>query len=399
MNPWKGLKKLPHEMWVIFFVTLINRSGTMVLPFLTLYLTRGRNISAADAGLVVGVYGLGALLTGPLMGKLSDKIGSLKVIRGSFVFSGISLFIFSFIKDYSLTMVIVFIWSIINEAFRPANMSFISDVVDASQRRTAFALSRLAINLGMSIGPVIGGLLSLINFSLLFYVDGFTALAAGAYLAFSKLHLNTPEVHTIQRGDPELKFAVLKDKAYLFFLVGIIPANIVFFQHIGAMPIFVVNDLGFTTAAFGLFAAVNTVLIIIAEVPLNEMMKNWTYKKSLFLGALLCSIGFGGMAFVSGGTGLVVSIIIWTVGEMIYFPGTAAYVSEVAPPKKRGEYMGYFQVTFSIAFMLGPWLGTELYERLGAFNLWIIIFGIGMISVLFMMFIKERKEFPRKRES
>jgi len=70
MNPWKGLKKLPHEMWVIFFVTLINRSGTMVLPFLTLYLTRGRNISVADAGLVIGVYGLGALLTGPLNGEI-----------------------------------------------------------------------------------------------------------------------------------------------------------------------------------------------------------------------------------------------------------------------------------------------------------------------------------------
>lgn len=390
MNPWKGLKNLPHEMWVIFFTTLINRMGTMVLPFLTVYLTNNRKVSAAEAGFVIAVYGFASLITAPFTGRLSDKIGALKVMKASLVLSGVSLFIFAFITDYYLILVMVFIWSVISEAFRPANMSLISEVVDTKQRRTAFALNRLAINLGMSIGPVIGGFLSLIDFSLLFFADGLTALAAGIYLTFAKLNLHPEEMHHHSEG-PEIKLEVLKDKTFLFFLIGIIPVNIVFFQHIGAMPLFVVNDLGYTTAAFGLFAAVNTVLIIIAEVPLNEMMGSWKYKNSLFMGALFCSIGFGAMAFINESIGLITTIIIWTIGEMIYFPVTAAYVSDIAPAKKRGEYMGYFQMTFSIAFMLGPWIGTEIYERFGAFNLWVIMFFVGMITTILMLFIKEKK--------
>ncbi len=388
MNPWLGLKKLPREMWVIFFVTLINRSGTMVLPFLTLYLTSGRHTSAAKAGFVIAVYGFAALLTAPVMGRLSDKIGALKIMKASLILSGVALFVFSFIKDYYFILVITFIWSVINESFRPANMSLISEVVNPSQRRTAFALNRLAINIGMSIGPVLGGFLSLIDFSFLFYVDAVTAISAGLFLTFKQFNFHKHDDST-QGEVKELHFSVLKDKSFLLFLAGIIPVNIVFFQHIGAMPLFVVHDLGYTTAAFGLFATVNTIIIIIAEVPLNEWMSNWKYRNALFLGALLCSAGFGGMAFITESIGLVTTIVIWTIGEMIYFPVTAAYVSEIAPAKRRGEYMGYFQMTFSIAFMFGPWLGTAIYENLGAFNLWLIMFAIGMISVITMLFVKE----------
>jgi MFS family permease len=394
MNPWRGLKKLPHEMWVIFFTTLINRSGTMVIPFLALYLTSQRNTSAADAGLVIAIYGLGALISGPTTGRISDKFGALRIMRLSLIFSGISLFIFSFIIDYYLILLITFLWSVINEAFRPANMSLISEVVDSSQRRTAFALSRLAINLGMSVGPVIGGFLSLINFSLLFYVDGLTALSAGLYLVLAKINLSNSEAPSVNAVDPGSKLFVFKHKVFLFFLIGIIPVNIVFFQHLGAMPIFVVKNLGYSTASFGLFAAVNTVLIIIAEVPLNELMGTWKYRNSLVLGSLLCSIGFGSMAFINESIGLITTIIIWTFGEMIFFPVTAAYVSEIAPANRRGEYMGYFQMTFSIGLMIGPWLGTEIYERTEPFYLWLIMFSIGFISVLAMFFLKEKKQSP-----
>lgn len=388
MNLWKSLKGLPHDMWVIFFTTLINRSGTMVLPFLTIYLTTVRGRSVAEAGFVIAAYGFGSVITSPVMGKLSDRIGALKLMKGSLILSGLIIILFSFVTNYYLMLVTVFVWSVIMEAFRPANLALISEVVGTGQRRTAFALNRLAINLGMSIGPVAGGFLSMVSFSLLFYVDAVTSILAGIYLSLTKL---TSVIETVKKElSSEKNISLFKDKSFLFFLIGVVPANIVFFQHIGAMPVFVVEDLGYSTASFGLFAAVNTVLIIIAEVPLNDAMGKWKYRNSLALGAFLCSAGFGAMAFVQESVGLIITIIIWTVGEMIYFPVTAAYVSEIAPPERRGEYMGYFQLTFSAAFMSGPWLGTEIYQLFGPFNLWLIMFFIGMISALFMFFIKEK---------
>ena len=386
MNPWRGLKNLPKNMWILFFTTLINRTGTMVLPFLTVYLTRKIGASAGDAGIVLAVYGIGALITSPFTGKLSDRKGSLFVMKLSLFLSGIMLFLFSFIKNYYMILAITLLWSFINEAFRPANLSLISEVVQPERRRTAFALNRLAINLGMSIGPVAGGFLTLMDFSFLFYVNGLTSIIAGIFLTASPWQSDNGEEKMSHHDSTDIKHSgIFKDRAYLYFLVSIIPVQIVFFQHMGAMPIYVVNELGFSTAVFGMLAMINTGLIIFIEVPLNEAISSWSFKKSLLLGSLLCAIGFGAMAFSKDIPLLAITIVAWTFGEMIIFPISAAYVSEIAPKKKMGEYMGFYQMTFSIAFMIGPWIGTEILEHFGSVNLWICTFLLGVSSAFMML--------------
>ena len=186
----------------------------------------------------------------------------------------------------------------------------------------------------------------------------------------------------------KIRFAILSDKAFLFFLFAVIPANLVFFQHLGALPLYIVNDLGYTTAAFGLFGSINTVLIIIAEVPLNNWMNDVSYKKTLMLGALFAGIGFGGFAIATTTIPLVIAIIVFTIGEMIFFPVTASYTSEIAPADRRGEYMGYYQMTFSFAFSAGPWLGTVIYQNYGSVILWSGALVFGLITSALMFFVK-----------
>jgi predicted MFS family arabinose efflux permease len=269
-------------------------------------------------------------------------------------------------------------------------MSFISSEITPDKRKTAFALNRLAINLGMSIGPVVGGILSTTNFHLLFYVDGITSLAAGAFLIFSpwEKHLVSENVEKEESVVHE-KVNVLKDKRLIYFLLALIPVEIVFFQHIGALPLFLVTELGYTTAVFGFLTAVNTVLIIFIEVPLNDAMRNWDDRKSLALGALLCGVGFGLMAFTNTIPPIVFLIVIWTFGEMIFFPSSGEYVAKIAPAKQRGEYMGFFQMAFSFAFMVGPWLGAEALELFGPFYLWTGCLVFGLISALMMTRLKK----------
>ena len=389
MNPYKGLKGLPHDMWVLFFTSLINRSGTMVIPFLALYLTKKIGVSPAEAGTALLVYGAAAFLAAPITGKLSDKLGSLKVMKFALFGSGILFFAYAFISDYNWILVASFILAAVNEAFRPANLSMITEIVAPSQRRIAFALNRLAINAGMSIGPVIGGFLTLIDYHYLFYANAVASIAAGIYLSTTKWSsLSEEKIEEVSIETPRLKFAVLSDKSFLFFLFAIIPANLVFFQHLGALPLYIVDDLGYTTAAFGLFGAINTVMIIFLEVPLNNWMNDTPYKKSLMIGALLAGIGFGGFAIANTVVPLVIAIMIFTFGEMIFFPITAAYTSEIAPANKRGEYMGYYQMTFSFAFSAGPWLGTVVYQHYGSVILWIGALVFGLITAALMIFVK-----------
>jgi MFS family permease len=389
-NPYSGLKNIPKNIWILSAATLINRAGTMVLPFIALYARQELKVSTGDAGLVLAFYGVGALISSPFSGKLSDKFGPLKLMVASLLATGSFLFLYSAVTNFTGFLILSFIWAIVNEAFRPASMSFISSEITPDRRKTAFALNRLAINLGMSIGPVVGGILSTINFHLLFYVDGITSLAAGVFLIFSpwEKHFVSENIET-EESDVHKKVNVLKDKRLLYFLLALIPVEIVFFQHIGALPLFLVTELGYTTAVFGFLTAVNTVLIIFIEVPLNDAMRNWDDRKSLALGALLCGVGFGLMAFTNTIPPIVFLIVIWTFGEMIFFPSSGEYVAKIAPAKQRGEYMGFFQMAFSFAFMVGPWLGAEALELFGPFYLWTGCLVFGLISALMMTRLKK----------
>jgi len=379
-------------MWVLFWATLINRAGTMVLPFLALYMTKQFNYSESQAGFVLAVYGIGAMMTSPVIGKVSDKVGSFKIMKISLLLTGFMFFVYPHISNYYLILVFTFAMAVINEAFRPANLSLISEVVPAVQRRTAFALNRLAINLGMSIGPVVGGLLTLINFSIIFYVDGITSLIAVGFLILAKWEkIEDQEPAHIASGSGEVKhIGALKDKHLVYFLIALIPLVMVFFQHMSTMPLFLVHDLGMTAATYGALTIINTGLIILIEVPLSNYLTSWSFKKSLTVGAILTAVGFGGMAFAHSIPLLIISISFWTFGEMIVFPASAAFVSEIAPAKKRGEYMGFYQMSFSLSFMAGPWLGALVLENYGSFSLWSGAFVFCIISAFMMLGLNEK---------
>lgn len=250
MNPWRGLGALPKEVWYLCLATLVNRAGTMVLPFLTLYLTVDRQLPASTAGLTLTIYGIAAIIIAPLAGRLSDRLGSLLIMKFSLFLTGLILFFFPFVTSLSGILVITAIWAVANESFRPPSMALIGTLTGPAQRKMAFALYRLAINLGMSIGPVIGGFLAMKSFRSLFYVDGITAILAGLLIAL--LPWRTPEATTTMTDPhaPEQSYAsVLRDKRFFYFLIAMLPVEMVFFQPLAAMPLFVVRDLQISEAA------------------------------------------------------------------------------------------------------------------------------------------------------
>jgi MFS family permease len=361
----------------------------MVLPFLALYLTTQLHEDAATAGLMLTFYGIGALVTAPVMGRLSDKIGAVTVMKLSLFLSGCILIFYPMIEGFGLLLVATLLWSIINEAFRPSSMSLISHIAPAEKRKTAFAMSRLVINLGMSIGPVAAGFLAQIDFAIIFYVDAVTAILAALFLVFYPIRhkIDKEEIEKEVEALQSHKGTVLKDIRFVFFLLALTPVTMVMFQHIGVLPLYLVKDLGFQTSTFGMLVVVNTILIIFVEVPLNTAMTNWPDKKSLALGALLAGIGFGATAFVSNVIPLIITIVIWTFGEMILFPASSTFVAEISPPNRRGEYMGYFQMSFGLAFTLGPWLGTLVYDSYGGREVWFAAFVVSAISAAAFLLI------------
>lgn len=384
-NPWKGLRALPRDMWFLFFATLINRAGTMALPFLVLYLTRSIHLSAAQAGLAISVYGVGALVTAPISGWLCDRFNPLRIMEISLLTTGGFLFFFPFLSTYESILAVTFLWAMASEAFRPANLTFVTDAVPPEQRKLAFAFFRLAINLGMSIGPAIGGFLAVLSYSALFFVNATTTLVAGLLLVLSPIrthhrHLAAPtgdkgtETGSALRGYPASNLRLF------WFLAALLPTLAIFFQHEAALPIFMVRDLHLNEAIYGLMFTINTGLIIFLEIPLNLAMEEWPYKRTLPFGALLFGLGFGLLAFAQDAWFIAMTVVVWTFGEMILFPSTASFLGEIAPSQLRGRYMGFYQMMVSLAFAVGPWLGTFVLDLFGSTALWMGCLVAGLLS-------------------
>lgn len=390
MNPWRGLGALPREVWYLCLAILINRAGTMVLPFLTLYLTFDRKLSPGTAGLALTIYGTCAIVIAPLAGRFSDRFGGLSIMKLSLVLSGLILFLFPFVRSTVGIFVICGFWAFASEAFRPPSMAIIGDLAGPERRKAAFALSRLAINFGMSIGPVIGGFLAMRSYQLLFYVDGTTSLVAGllvGVLPWRTLHRDNQELKASAQDEggselkPTLRYSdVLKDRRFTYFLIAMLPIELVFFQTLAAMPLFLVRELQMTEAGLGMLLAINTVIIIAVEVPLNTAMADWPHRHALALGALLIGIGFGALVLIDGVFGAALTVVVWTFGEMIFLPASAAYVSDIAPREQAGAYMGLYTMGFSAALAIGPWLGTEVMEKWGSSAVWIGTFLCGCIT-------------------
>ena len=416
MNPWRGLRQLPREIWILFAATLVNRCGTMVLPFLVLYLTRELKISASHAALALTVYGIAALLTMPVSGWLTDRFGSLFVMRGSLLLSGFMLFLFPLAHHFAAILGITFAFAILNESVRPPSLALVSELVKPPQRKQAFALSRLAVNLGMSVGPAIGGILALYSFRILFFADGVTSILAALVLMFgwpATLRTNASEpkwdepedlgreieaegASLLAASHPVADLRAFRNRRMLYFLVALIPSQLVFFQLTSTVPLFLVHYLRLPESIYGTVFTLNTLMIVVLELPLNNAMAQWSHRRTLTLGAFLYAIGFGSFALAKGPMGIFAAVVVWTFGEMILMPGSAAYAAEIAPTGRRGEYMGLYTMSFSFAFSLGPWLGAMLLERHGPQALWGIALVSGCISTLLMSRIGLEKSNVRK---
>src|SRR5271168_1540485 len=407
MNPWRGLKNLPREMWMLAAATLVNRSGTMVLAFLVLYVTHTFGVTPA----------LAALVAMPLAGILSDRVGPLPIMKASLFLTGFLLLLFPLAKSYSAILLMTFAFAVLNESLRPASLSMVSDLVPPAQRKAAFALSRLAVNLGMSVGPAIGGILAVYSFRWLFLVDGTTSILAGAVLALAPMrNLGRLRTHEPEWSDatdlgreieadtltplatlhPAADLRAFRNPRMLYFLAALIPVQLVFFQFTSTLPLFLVRYLHFPESVYGTIFTVNTLLIVALEVPLNTAMGHWTHRQTLMLGAFLYAVGFGSYALVgimpfAQTAGVFAAVVIWTFGEMILMPGSSAYAAEIASPERGGEYMGLYTMSFNIAFAVGPWLGASVLGKWGATTMWGAAFVSGCISSLMMSYTERRK--------
>lgn len=387
MNLLLQIKQLPRENWSLFTVTVINRLGSMALLFLIIFLHNSNGFSLQMAGWVMGLYGAGAFFAGAVGGWLSDWFEPFLVMFFSFLLSAFILFLYPFIHTIAYIYILTFIWGLVAESYRPANQVVLSKFCAPEQRKPAYSLNRLGINIGMSIAPIIGGALANINFDYIFWGDGITSLMAAFYLLI-KFNSNIQVVRS-QRSASAMQTSIfdtfkiaLLDYKMRFVIIAFIITMIVFFQQTSTLPVFIIQLLNHTPLFLGTLYSINTLIIIFFELPLNLSISHWPHHLTLTIGAILLGIGFGSFVFLKSSVGLILGITIWTLGEMILFPSMAAYIIEIAPTEKRGIYMGLYTTAINTALIIGPIFGTFILNYFGPSALWGMCFFISTIAGL-----------------
>jgi MFS family permease len=246
------------------------------------------------------------------------------------------------------------------ELYRPAAAALIADVTIPAQRVTAYALYRLAINLGFAIGPAVGGLLASRSFAFLFVGDAITSLVY-AGIALVALPNRVSEQHEPTPHRSALP-VILRDTPFLLFVCSTLMASAVFMQHVSSYPL-QMEAYGHSSAVFGLLISLNGAIICLTELPLTSFARRWSARRVMTTGLLVIGTGFVLTAFVRSIPLLMMTVAIWTLGEMLYFPMASAHIANVSPPDMRGRYHGAWGIAWGLGAVLGPIGGTAVFAH------------------------------------
>ncbi|HKI03020.1 MAG TPA: MFS transporter, partial [Thermoanaerobaculia bacterium] len=328
---------LTRPVWLLSLATLINRSGTMVLPFLALFLTEKRGFTTAQAGQTLALYGLGAMGASYLGGWLCDRVDPLKVMKLSLALTGLCFLALGHLEGRLAISAMMVVLSFVGEIFRPANLAALAAASDPGERGRSFALMRLAVNIGMTLGPTVGGFLALRDYGWLFVADGTTCL-----LAAGMLHLTFPGTKLLpavpRTAEARVKAAAASPWRDLV-AVGIFGLmfllNTVTFQLNGTFPLALRDLYGFSEARIGLALAVNTILIVLFEMVLVHSLTSRDPLKVSGVGAFLFCAGLGLLPLGRGFGFVAFTVMVWTVGEMLVFPIVSSAVADRAPEESR----------------------------------------------------------------
>jgi len=378
-NYREAFSGLPRSVWLLATASLVNRSGTMVLPFLALFLTEKRGFTTTEAGQVLACYGLGGAAGTYLGGWLSDRFDARRVMVASLILTGAGFLILGRLEARWAIFVTIFFLSLVGEAFRPANSSAIAAASPPAVRTKAFALYRLAINLGMSLGPALGGFLAEINYSWLFWVDGATCiLAAGFLWTFFR-----PDVPMVSREEALAAAAAERSPwrdgpfmalAFLMFVLAVVT-----FQIASTFPLTLRDFHHFSKGEIGLVLGVNTLVIVLFEMVLVHRLSGRDPLKVVAAGSFLFCFGMALLPFGSGFAYVAFTVFVWTIGEMLTFPVLAGAVANRAGEANRGRYMGIFTLSFEGAFVISPLAGTWIYQHFGPRTLWSGCGAVGFV--------------------
>lgn len=365
---------LPRPFWALWTGTLVNRLGTMVLPFTGVYLTQARGLSLTAAGVVMAVFGSGSLFSQLVAGTLADRIGRRATLTGGMIATAVTMLALGYSTTLPAIVTSMFVLGLVIDAYRPASNAMVADLISPAERPRAYGLLFWAINLGYAVGMTAGGWLAQTGFIWLFWINALASVTFGV-LVWKAVPETRPEQGAGSGGGFR---DVLNDRLMLGFTAVVVGNALMYGQTFTLLPITMTEVVGLSTREFGLAMAVNGVLIVVIQPLVSDRLGRLDHSRTLALGIAVMAIGFASTALVSSVLTFAATVAVWTVGEIITAGIAATIVALLAPPHLRGRYAGLFGFAWSVAGLLAPLLAPLLEVSQAA--MWLTVGGIGLVT-------------------
>ncbi|MGZ3778075.1 MAG: MFS transporter, partial [Mucilaginibacter sp.] len=368
----KAYSGLSRNSWYLCLVMFINRSGTMVIPFMTIYCRHELHFTISQSTYVMMAFGAGSILGAFIGGRITDKLGFYYVQVMALLMGGVLFMVLGYQQTFISVSVGAFVLSICNEAFRPANSTAVAYYSSDENRTRSNSLNRLAVNLGWAFGGLLGGTLAGINYHLLFWVDGSTNILAALLLLrlipASKVMKQIRK--SISAGNEAA--SAYKDGIYLAFIVCAIIFATCFFHVFTMQPLYYKGPWHLSEFYIGLLMGINGLLIVIFEMVLIHKLENKRHPLYyICIGSLVIGAGFVLLNFLPASpySALVILVFI-TVGEMLAMPFMNTFWIMRTNPSNRGQYAAMYTIAWSTAQIISPLIGGQVVTYSGYYALW-----------------------------
>ncbi|MBS4537034.1 MFS transporter [Clostridium sp. D2Q-11] len=390
IQPYKGL---PVSIYVIFFAAIVNNMGNFVGPFLTMFLTYRVGINVGMVGIIVACNaGLG-MLGAMIGGKLIDQIGRKKILIIFRTLAGIGYGTCAFVESPLIITSILMFSSFFGGFSQPVYGTIITDITDGEERKSAFSLHYMAINIGYSVGPLLAGFLYKNYLMWLFLGDALTTFLSIALVAIfvpetlpDKDEIMESQSKTYEKAEEgNLLSILIKRPTLLMFSFIIVIYFIVFSQFNFGLSLQIGDVFGDNGATlFGVLMTVNAVMCSIFTVVVNSATKDFKSSFNIAVGGILYMIGFGMIAFINSFWLFVVSTIIWTIGEILVATNTSVYIANHTPITHRGRFNAVFPIIRKLGFIIGPMMAGAYVKYSGIKSLWILIGALSLVGSIMM---------------
>jgi MFS family permease len=388
----QNYEKYPRQFWLMFIGMFISTIGaSMIWPFLMLYVSKRLEepltVTASLLTLNAGTGLVASFLGGPLI----DRFGRKWIMVASLAFNG-SMYVFlGHAATFQQFALLLGFGGAVNPLYRSAADAMVADLVPPEKRIDAYSLMRWSNNLGIAIGPLIGGSLAAASYTLAFYCAACGMILYSLLLTFFAHETLPPRLSSSEATRAHERFAgyptILRDKGFVSFLVTFTMVTICAVLMWTIMPVYANQNFGVSENIYKWIPATNAIMVVTLQTLITKISKRFLPLSVLSIGSLFYAISVGSVAFAQGFIGFWIAMVIMTIGELILVPTSSTYVAHLAPVDMRGRYMSLYGLSWPIGAGIGPFIGGILSDTLGPRSTWFGGFAIGLLgaSIFFVL--------------